>query len=77
MKNANIVRTCPKCFAFVADLKAHRKWHKHNRPIPGPPGPQGPQGAMGMTGTPGRDVVRAPGRSGSSDLLEGVVGDGG
>jgi hypothetical protein len=49
MKNANIVQTCPKCFAFVANLKKHRKWHRRTGRT-GPMGPVGPQGPMGSPG---------------------------
>ena len=50
VKRAGLVTKCPKCFAYVSNAKQHRRWHKRNKPIPGPPGPPGPQGAMGMTG---------------------------
>jgi len=46
------IMVCHECMAFVADRKAHRKWHKrHNRlDWTGPMGPQGPPGPMGMAG---------------------------
>jgi hypothetical protein len=50
--NANIVRVCPKCKAYVASLKEHKRWHKNNKPTPGPPGPAGPMGMSGPPGTP-------------------------
>lgn len=39
--------TCKECGALVIKPRKHRKWHKRNRPIPGPPGPTGPQGMKG------------------------------
>lgn len=43
-------KPCPVCGAVVLHPKKHRKWHKKNKPIPGPPGPVGPMGASGRDG---------------------------
>jgi hypothetical protein len=44
---ADKAQICSQCGALVGKPKRHRKWHRKNRPIPGPPGPTGP---MGMSG---------------------------
>ena len=45
-------KPCEICGAQVKKPKRHLRWHKENRPIPGPPGPPGPMGIAGESKQP-------------------------
>lgn len=37
-------KVCHECGAVLKHPKRHRRWHRNNRPVPGPQGPPGPMG---------------------------------
>jgi hypothetical protein len=53
------IKVCKKCGAMMGKSKArqHKRWHKENKPIPGPMGFPGPPGPMGMAGRDGVGAV--------------------